>query len=140
VQLAPGGEPFDRQHLVPVDLRGQDQAGVYRLSIQQNRARAALALAAPVLGAGQAQVLAQEGQKGLVGRGVDLDRPTVDGQPHRDLVNHQFLSDPFRPRPQAAADQLPDDVPSVACRSAHVVDGITFLRRDAACLRRQIFA
>src|SRR3989442_8394841 len=61
-------QPLDGDDRPPLALQGQDQAGQLRSSVHKDRAGAALAELAAVLGAGQPEVLAQDFQERLVGR------------------------------------------------------------------------
>ena len=72
VQPVLAAQPFDRPDLVPVGLRGQDEARADELAVEQHRARAALALLARVLRAGQAERVAQRRQQALAGPDVGL--------------------------------------------------------------------
>ena len=55
-------------------------AGADRRAVDQHRAGAAAALAAAVLGAGQAEVVAEHAQQVPLAIGFDLDRLAVDPQ------------------------------------------------------------
>lgn len=57
------GQPFDGLHRRPVGLDGEDYAGTDRHSVQNERAGAALAVAAAMFGAGEADPVADEGQQ-----------------------------------------------------------------------------
>ena len=59
VQPVLAAQPLDRRHLVAVRLRRQDEARAHELAVEQHRARAALALLARVLRAGQPERVAQ---------------------------------------------------------------------------------
>ena len=59
------GEALDGDDLAALGLAGRDQAGADRHAVQADRAGAALALLAGVLGAGQAHPLAQHVQQAL---------------------------------------------------------------------------
>ena len=59
VQLTPAGKALDRGDGALLDLDCQHQAGVDHHTIQQHRARAALALIAGALGAGQPELYTQ---------------------------------------------------------------------------------
>ena len=61
----PRGEPLDGDDVAPGRLRRGDQARADRQPVQQHRARAALALLAGVLRAGQAEPLAQHEHQAL---------------------------------------------------------------------------
>ncbi len=66
------GDALDGDHLPAVNLGGQQLARIDHPAVEDDRAGAALADLAAGLGAGQAQVLAQQVQEGDVGRGLDL--------------------------------------------------------------------
>src|SRR4029453_6034533 len=72
-----------RGGLLAVPLGGQDEARADKVPVEQPRARAAFPLLARVLGAGQAEALAQRVKEALTGPDLGLGRRTVDGQ--RDL-------------------------------------------------------
>jgi hypothetical protein len=59
------GQALDRDDLGALGLAGQDQAGADQDAVQVDGAGAALALLAGVLGAGQAEALAQHVQQAL---------------------------------------------------------------------------
>ena len=75
-------ETLDRDHLAPAHLSERDQARVDRLAVQQDGARAALALAAAFLGARQAAVLAQDVEQALHRMRADVDRLAVHCESH----------------------------------------------------------
>ena len=75
-------QPLDRGHAAGIALADRDQARVDGLAVEHDGARAALALAAALLGAGQPQVLAQHVEQALHGRRADVAWLSVDGQPH----------------------------------------------------------
>ena len=78
MQLAVLRQAFHGHDLAPVNLRSQDQAGVDRLAIEQDRAGAALADFAAALGAQQTQVIAQQiKQRGLAGTVRVRGRPLI---------------------------------------------------------------
>src|SRR6266513_637630 len=80
MQLRAAAEPFDRLHRAAFALGGEHQAGKLRRAVDQHRAGAALAQLAAVLGAGEAEVLAQHFEKRLVPGAGQLDGLAVDGQ------------------------------------------------------------
>ena len=88
------GEAFDGGDLLALDARGERQARQHAAAVDQHRAGAALAMVAALLGAGQADVLAQRVEQ----RGPHVERQlmalAVDA--HRDLEGVR------RPRPAAA--------------------------------------
>src|SRR5213078_914267 len=61
-----------------IALAGRHQARVHHLAVELDRARAALALAAALLGPGQPQVLAQHVEQPLPRRGLDRAPLAVD--------------------------------------------------------------
>ena len=84
VQPVAVGEALDRRHLVPVGLRGEHEARADERAVEQHRARAALALLARVLRAGEAELLAQREEQRLALPAVGLALVAVDAQrdPH----------------------------------------------------------
>src|ERR671924_870487 len=81
-QLALGAQPFDRADLAADRVGGQDAAGGDQDPVQHERAGAALALLAGVLGARQAEPLAQHVQQALADPGVgDVEVLAVDVEP-----------------------------------------------------------
>ena len=68
------GEPLDRDDLVPVGLRGEHEARADERAVEEHGARAALALLAGVLRAGQAELLAQREEQALAAPDVGLAR------------------------------------------------------------------
>src|SRR4051794_27506600 len=86
VQPVPGRQPLDRGQLGAVGLDGEQQAGTDRLAVHKHCARAAHAVLAPHVRAGQIQVLAQEvGQRAADRHGALVDA-AVDGDPDRPLA------------------------------------------------------
>ena len=101
-----------RQPLDGVDARGpshssaEHEAGEHRLAVDQHGAGAALAELAAVLGAGQAEVLAQHLEQGLVGREEDVLLLAVDAQDDpRLLAAHASPRDVEDSAPERAALQ-----------------------------------
>src|SRR3954453_15325014 len=80
VQLAVGRrDPLDGHDLAALGLRGKHETRADELAVEVHRARAALALLAGVLRAGQVEVLAQRGQQALaLPDAVGLARCPVD--------------------------------------------------------------
>src|SRR5262249_58515707 len=74
-------EPFDRDDVVPLGLSGEQGARADELAVEQNRARAALALLARVLGARQAEPLTQRKKQALALPHVRLVHLAVDAEP-----------------------------------------------------------
>jgi hypothetical protein len=64
----PTSEAFDRLDLSPFDLESQDQTGMNRRSIEQDRAGPALSDPAALLRSGQTQFLPEKPEQGPVGR------------------------------------------------------------------------
>jgi hypothetical protein len=54
------GPIFNRDDVSTVELTGKDQAGIYRLAVHQHRTSAAITGAAAFLGAGHADLIAQQ--------------------------------------------------------------------------------
>ena len=79
-QLAVLLEAFDGCDLLAGRVCDQRLAGVNGLAIHQDGAGAALAFAATVLGSGQVQAIAQDGEQGLVGGRADFHLCAVDVQ------------------------------------------------------------
>src|SRR4029079_15097466 len=73
-------ETLDSPDLRLGDLADRDEAGVDWSSIDEDRARPAFALAAPLLGSGASEVLAQDVEEAAHSGDVDLDRRAVDRQ------------------------------------------------------------
>ena len=82
----PSAEPFDRRHPRAVNLGGGHQARIDRHAVDQHRARAALSLAAPFLGAGKPAVLAQHVEEALQGMNRDANAFAVKSEAHRQLA------------------------------------------------------
>lgn len=68
---------FDGCDLLANGICNQRLTGVDGLPVQQHRACAALSFAAAVLGAGEVETIAQDGEKGLVGGRADFHRCAV---------------------------------------------------------------
>ena len=108
LELAVGSaEAFDGGHFGAVGLHGEDEAGAHGLAVEQDRARAADAVLAPEVGAGELASLAQEVRQ----RQSRLDRsPTrVTVDPHLDrVVTHRaHLPSPVA-RPGPPSPRRPD--------------------------------
>ena len=110
VQLSPSlAEPLDRGDLRAVVGDREREAAVGAPPVDQDRARAALAVVAALLGAGEAEVLAQEVEQ----RGAGVDREPVLGavDPERDLGVHGRQATPrvlwLWPWPRSLARRQP---------------------------------
>src|SRR5262245_37451684 len=79
------GESFDRRDLAALRLRARHEAGDDRLTVHEHGARAALALAAALLRAGEAAVLSKDIQEPLQGVRVQLARAAVELELHAAL-------------------------------------------------------
>src|SRR5262249_17353853 len=77
--LRVGREPFDGRDGLPCHVLDLEQAGESGLAVDMDRARAALADAAAVLGAGHAEVLAQDPEERRVGMRGDGAAGAVHG-------------------------------------------------------------
>ena len=98
VQAAVAGEALDRDDLVTVGLGGEDEARAHELAVEHDRARAALALLAGVLRAGQLERVAQERQQALAAADVGLAALPVDGQLDPHATRHRSRARPARTR------------------------------------------
>src|SRR6266480_360152 len=88
MQLRAAAEAFDRFHRAALALGGEHQAGKLRRAVDQHGAGAALAQLAAVLGAGEAEVLAQHFEKRLVPGAGQLDGLAVDAQAELQAARH----------------------------------------------------
>ena len=77
-----GDQPTAIRELVDTALDGEREAGEDRLAVDEDRAGAALAQLAAVLGPGQRHVLAQHLEEGAVDRDGDLAALPVHRQGH----------------------------------------------------------
>lgn len=75
-------ESFDRRHFGPLGMREGHEAGAHGLSIEQDRAGAALSLAAPLLGSGQSAVKAQRIEETRHWRRVHLGVAAIHAETH----------------------------------------------------------
>ena len=84
VQGAIAAEALDRDDVVPVGLRGEDEARAHELAVEEDGARAALALLARVLRAGELEPVAERREEALAGPDVGLAPLAVDREldPH----------------------------------------------------------
>src|ERR1041385_1229877 len=76
-RAVPRCQPFDRQHILPFHLPHGDETAVHDFAVDHHRARAALPFAAPFLGPGLAQVLAQHVEQPAGSLSLDADSCTV---------------------------------------------------------------
>src|SRR5919198_2026750 len=83
---AVAGEALDGGHSATVLHDGERHARVNPLAVNQHRARAALAVVAALLGAGEVKVLAKQVQQRCPRRNAQLLDSTVDRDGHRNLV------------------------------------------------------
>src|SRR4051794_26450529 len=79
----PRRQPLDGEDLAALDLRDRHETRVDHEPVDENRAGAALTLAAALLCAGQAEILAEDVQEPAAAGNGDLDRTGVDGEPIR---------------------------------------------------------
>src|SRR5690606_34000937 len=93
------GQAFDGDDFPSRGFHRQDQAAVDGPAVQQHAARAAVAVAAAFLGAGQAQLFPQHLQQRLPRLADECFRHPVDGGFHDHLGRHGRLSPPFRGAP-----------------------------------------
>jgi hypothetical protein len=85
-QLAAVGEPFDGGDLAAVALHGERQAPVHPRAVDEHGARAAGALVAALLGAGEPDLLAQPVEQGGAGMHDRAHRAAVDPDGDVDVV------------------------------------------------------
>ena len=83
VQPAVAGQPLDRDHLPARDVLQRHQAGPHGLAGHQDRARAAITLAASAFGAGQPKVVAQDREKLALAVRCDADGLLVERELNR---------------------------------------------------------
>ncbi len=72
-------QPLDSQHFPTVNLRCEDQTGVHRRAVEEDRTGAALADFTPAVGARQTEIVAQHLQQGVMGGKKELLQAPVDG-------------------------------------------------------------
>lgn len=70
-------QTFNRRHGFLANRANIRDARMPQISVNEHRARAALAFATTIFAAGQVQLIAQNAQQGSVGRGVNLVRSAV---------------------------------------------------------------
>ena len=85
VELAIAPQSLDREHLAPLALGGEEDAGIHRPAIEEDRADATFCLKAVLLGAGQAEVGPEHVEERAVRLGQHLVALAVDGEGERDL-------------------------------------------------------
>ena len=78
MQPTVAGQPFDRRDDMAGGVGDARLAGLDRLAVEEDGARAAFALAAAELGAGQAQLLAQREEQAPIRPGRELPCDAVD--------------------------------------------------------------
>lgn len=89
IQVFAIGESFDGGDVFSCRGTNWSNATADRISIQQNRASAALALAATVLGASQLKSVAENIQEGLVGGNINLVLASIHNNPESHGVTSQ---------------------------------------------------
>ena len=82
-----GGHPLDRRDAAAVGLDGEHRAGLDRLAVDVDGARAALARVAADVGAGEVEVLADQLDQEASGLDVRLASLPVDRE--RNMLGHQ---------------------------------------------------
>ena len=115
---APLLEALDGAHLVAAGHRGQHGARLDRLAVQPDHAGAAVAGVAAPVGAGQAEVVAQEVHQQQPALDLAGDLVAVDG--HRDLHAQLLARGAGDGAAQRAAGQLVGEVPLVLHAAALV--------------------
>src|SRR5262249_26009736 len=74
------GEPLDGRDLLALGGAHRQRARAHGLTVDMHRASTALGYSAPVLGAGQADVLANHPEQRCVRVDIDVVRLSIDGQ------------------------------------------------------------
>src|SRR3989441_4757672 len=97
LQNAVGGQPLDGGDLLAYRRADGHHAGVDRLAVDVHRAGAALRDAAPVLGAGEADLLPDSPQQGRAGVDVDLAGSTIDRQACHSIPSSGVLCGQYPP-------------------------------------------
>ena len=121
MELAIHGQPLDRRHLRVGRAEGRHQAAMDRGAVDPHRARAAVALIAPLLDAEPAE-LTQEGAQTLARTRLGGEALPVDGDVHRAQLLADLLAEVVR------------EVTPVGRRAVHVVEVQRV--RDAGVQRR----
>ena len=106
MQAAVGRQALHGRDVTAVAVDAEHQTRQHRLSVEQHRARAALAELAAVFRAGQIQVLTQHLEERLVRGERDLGRLAVDGEGDVSVWGHKSIQrrhSPRRARRRAAA-------------------------------------
>ncbi len=119
-------QAFHRHDLCAVAFHGQHHAAVHRLAVPQDRARAALARRAAVLGAGLRQRLAQHRSRVILGGNVQCVSLAVNGKVHKmrhrssfgGSINGRRASTSSMARPGQVAHHQPGD----SAAAAHIVN------------------
>ncbi len=73
-------QAFDGDDIGAVQFAGKNQAGIYRLAVHHHRAGAAIAGAAAFLGAGDADLVAQQVEQESMGLDLAADGFAVEGE------------------------------------------------------------
>jgi hypothetical protein len=82
MEIVRAAQAFDRQDVIILMHHCKRQARIDPSPVHQNGARAALAMVAPFLGAGQAKMLAQQIEQGCPDIGLGLEGLAVDSEVH----------------------------------------------------------
>src|SRR6185436_15265723 len=80
---------FHRRDLVPVRLHREHQAGARRPAVDEHGARAADAVLAAEMGAGQAELLTQEVGKGVAGLDLRFVAAAIDRNRDPSSLRHR---------------------------------------------------
>ncbi len=118
---AVGGDALDRRDLAPVGLHGEDGARLDRGAVDVHDARAALRRVAADVGAGEAEVLAQEVSEEPARLDLRLPADAVDGD--RNAVMRPPLSDGRRNEAGGVALEAMPAVSAAEPVDDAVVDG-----------------
>ena len=157
--LAVASQSLDREHLPSLALGGEEDAGVHRPAIEEDRADATFCLKAVLLGSRQAEVGPEHVEERAVRLGQDLVALTVDGEGERHLCHDAVPRMRSRQRVSARVTSVSTMV-TVARRGTDITDRLTLARgeclphlaarpawgrglqgtRSAACARRVVGA
>src|SRR5438067_978707 len=125
------GNAFDGGHGPALDLDAEDQTGVDQSAIEEHIAGAAVAVVATLLGAGQAQLIAQHFEEALPGFAQELCVLAVDLGQHMDFSGHdQFSFARARALPRARFVSTP-----TRCRRYAASPRMSLIGLAAACAR-----
>lgn len=92
VELIAAGETFDGADLAALDFHAEDETGGDDAAVEFDRAGAAVAIAAALFGAREADDIAEAFEERLARFAEELDGFVVDGGLNADFIGHGKLS------------------------------------------------